>query len=62
MVMNALNGVWSNTNYHPARIPKGDKDFEKRLDFEELKFPVKVRKKRKKIILLALAISVMETK
>ena len=30
-------------NHHPARITKSDKDFPKKLDFKELKFPVKVR-------------------
>ena len=30
-------------NYHPARITEADKDFAKRLDFKDIKFPVKIR-------------------
>ena len=30
-------------NYHPARITKADKDFAKRLNFKNIKFPVKIR-------------------
>ena len=30
-------------NHHPARTTKADKDFAKTLDFEDIKFPVKVR-------------------
>ena len=30
-------------NHHPARTTKADKDFAKILDFEDIKFPVKVR-------------------
>ena len=30
-------------NHHPARIIKADKDFAKRLDSDDLKFPVKIR-------------------
>ena len=30
-------------DYHPARIKKADKDFSKRLDFKEKKFPVITR-------------------
>ena len=29
-------------NHHPARITKSDKDFAKRLDFKDIKFPVKI--------------------
>ena len=30
-------------DYHSARITNSDKDFAKKLDFEDIKFPVKVR-------------------
>ena len=30
-------------NHHPARITKADKDFANRLDFKDIKFPVKTR-------------------
>ena len=30
-------------NHHPARITKSDKDFVKKLDFKDIKFPAKVR-------------------
>ena len=30
-------------NYHPTRITKADKDFAKRFDFKDIKFPVKIR-------------------
>ena len=29
--------------HNPRRITKADKDFEKRLDFKDIKFPVKIR-------------------
>ena len=46
--MNALNGVsivryLNSANKYPARITKADKDFPKKLDFKEIKFPVKIR-------------------
>ena len=47
-------------NHHPARMAKADKDFAKKLDFEDIKFPVKIRDIHK--ILLALAFLVMKTK
>ena len=31
------------TNHHPARITKADKDFAKKLDCKDVKFPVKIR-------------------
>ena len=30
-------------NHHPARITKTDKEFANRLDFKDIKFPVKIR-------------------
>ena len=30
-------------DHNPKRIPKADKDFAKRLDFNDRKFPVKIR-------------------
>ena len=30
-------------NHHPAGITKSDKEFTKRLDFKDIKFPVKTR-------------------
>ena len=30
-------------NHHPATIKKSDKEFSKRLDFKDTKFPVKIR-------------------
>ena len=32
---------------NPARIKKADKDFAKRLDFKDIKFPVKIRDNHK---------------
>ena len=52
-------------DHHPAKITKTDKDFAKRLDFTDIKFPVKIRdilKIEKKRILLTLAFLVMKTK
>ena len=46
MIMNVLNGVWSDTypaDHNPRRITKSDKDFAKRLDFKNIKFPVKIK-------------------
>ena len=31
------------SNHHRARITKADKDFAKKLDFKDTKFPVKIR-------------------
>ena len=44
--MNALNGGWSEiqiSNHNPRRTTKPDKDFYKNLDFENIKFPLKIR-------------------
>ena len=30
-------------DHHPVRITKSDKDFAKKLDFKDIKYPVKVR-------------------
>ena len=30
-------------HHHPARITKADEDFSKRLDFKDIKFPIKTR-------------------
>ena len=30
-------------DHHPARITKADEDFAKKLDFKDIKFPVKVK-------------------
>ena len=51
-------------NHHPERIRKADKDFAKRLDFKNIKFPVKTRDihKIEIIILLTLAFLVMKIK
>ena len=38
-----LVGYLNPADHHPARITKADKDFEKRLDFKDMKFPVKIR-------------------
>ena len=43
-----FNGFWSHTNLHPAdhhlsRIRKDDKNFARELNFEDIKFPVKIR-------------------
>ena len=48
-------------DHNPRRITKGDKDFAKRLDFKDMKFPVKLAKLKKRI-LLALALLVIKTK
>ena len=64
--MNALNGVLVRylnlADHHPARITKTDKDFAKKLDFKDTKFPVKVRHihKIKKRIPSTLVYSVMK--
>ena len=54
-------------NHLPARITKADRDFAKKFDFKEIKFPVKIRdtqkiQKKKKIIPLAFAFLVMKIK
>ena len=56
MIMNALNGVYS------ARTAKVDKHFIKKLDFKDIKVPVKVRyiHKMEKSILLTLLFLVMK--
>ena len=42
--MNTLNGAYSDSaDHHSARIRKIDKDFARRLDFKDTKFPVKIR-------------------
>ena len=42
--MNALNGAYSDSaDHHSERIRKIDKDFARRLDFKDTKFPVKIR-------------------
>ena len=30
-------------NHHPERITKADKDFNKKIDFKDVKFPDKIR-------------------
>ena len=47
-------------DHHPARITKVDKNSEKRLDFKDIKFPVKTRHIHR--FILALAFFVMKTK
>ena len=51
-------------DHHPARIKKADKDFSKRLDFKEKKFPVITRDiqkiEKKKRILSASVFSVIK--
>ena len=51
-------------NRNPARIPKADKDFAKRPEFRDIKFPVKTKTitKLKKRILLALVLLSMKIK
>ena len=49
MIMNALYGVWPDTanpadHHYPARITKADKKYENRLDFKDIKFPLKNEK------------------
>ena len=46
MIINALNGVWSNissADHNPAKLRKADKNFPRELDFKDIKFPVKIR-------------------
>ena len=43
MIMNALNGYLNPTDHSQRKITQADKDFAKRLDFKDIKFPVKVR-------------------
>ena len=47
-------------DHHSARITKADKDFPKKLDFKDIKFPFKIRDIRKKRIPLALVFLVMK--
>ena len=51
-------------DHNPAGITKADKDFTKKIDFKDIKFPVKTRDihKTEKKNLLALAFLVMKTK
>ena len=54
--MNPLNGVWSDTcilKIITQQESQADKDFAKRIDFKDIRFPVKIRdihkiKKKKK--------------
>ena len=44
MIINALNGVWSDIYIlQSITQEQSDKDVSKRLDFKDLKFPVKIR-------------------
>ena len=51
-------------DHNPRRFTKADKDFAKRLDFKDIKFPVKIRDitKSKKRISSALAFLVMKVR
>ena len=40
--MNALNGVYP-VDHNPRRTTKADKDFARKLDFKNMKFPVRIR-------------------
>ena len=60
-----LVGYLNPADHNPRRITKANKDFAKRLDFKDIKFPIKSRdihKVEKKKILLPLALLVMKTK
>ena len=52
------------TDHHPARIRKTDRTFERKLDFKDIKFPVKIRDchKIEKRIASALVFLVMKTR
>ena len=53
------------TNLHPARITKAEKHFAKKLDFKDIRFPVKIRdirKIKKKKIPLTLVFLTMKIK
>ena len=67
MIMNSFN--WCLVRYinpadhNPRRIAKSDKDFLKRLDFKDIKFPAKIReftkqKKRIPSLLVFLAMTI----
>ena len=47
MIMNALNGVWSDIYILQIiiqhKLENVDKDFSKEVDFKDIKFPVKIR-------------------
>ena len=59
MIMNVLSGVWLNpADHHPERTRKADKDVAKRLDFKDIKLPVKIRNIRKIEIKNSIGISV----
>ena len=49
MIMNALVfiQILNPEDHNPARITKAEKDFAKKLDFKDIKFPVKVRNMHK---------------
>ena len=57
MIINALNGVWSNissADHNPAKLRKADKNFPRELDFKDIKFPVKIRDIHKNCISISL--------
>ena len=41
--MNALNRYLNPTDHNPRRITKADRNFAKKPDFQDMKFPVKIR-------------------
>ena len=43
MIMNALIRYLNPADRNPARITKANKEFTKKLDFKNIKFPVKIR-------------------
>ena len=49
MIMNALVfiQILNPEDHNPVRITKAEKDFAKKLDFKDIKFPVKVRNMHK---------------
>ena len=43
MVFSQILQIKARITHQPARITKADKDFSKRIDFKNIKFPVKAR-------------------
>ena len=69
MVLMEYREIVDPANHHPARITKADQDFVKKLDFKDIKLPVKIpvrniqkfKKKRIPLVLVFLAIKIRKS-
>ena len=52
----------NSADHHPARITKADKDFTKKLDSKDIKFPVKIRDIQKRKISIGISVFSFENK